>query len=59
MTKMVPKDDGGHILAIHGDFVEVFCKEAKTLSPHWSIDHAIDLEPSYNLPYGRITIKWS
>jgi len=56
---MVPTDDGGHIPAIHGDFVEVFCKEAKTLPPHQSIDHAIDLEPGYNFPYGRITIKRS
>jgi hypothetical protein len=56
---MVPADDEGHILVINGDFVEVFCKEAKTLSPHRSIDHEIDLEPSYNWPYGRITIKRS
>jgi len=51
---MVPTDDGGHIPAIHGDLVEVFGKEAKTLQPHRSIDHAIDLDPGYNLPYGRI-----
>jgi hypothetical protein len=55
MTKMVPTDDGGHITAIHGDFVEVFCKEAKTLPLHWSIDPAIDLKPGYSLPYGQIT----
>jgi len=52
--KMVPTDDGGHIPAIYGEFVEVFSKEAETLAPHRSIDHAIDLEPGYNLPYGRI-----
>ena len=35
--------------------MEVFSKaKAETLSPHRSIDHAIDLEPGYNLPYGRI-----
>jgi hypothetical protein len=56
---MVPTDDGVHIPAIPGDFVEVFCKEGETLPPHRSIDHAIDLEPGYNLPYGRITIKRS
>jgi hypothetical protein len=56
---MVPTDDGGHIPATHGDFGEVFCKDAKTLPPHRSIDHAIDLEPGYNLPHGRITIKRS
>jgi hypothetical protein len=56
---MVPTDDGGHIPAIHGDFVEVFCKEVKIFPLHLSIEHAIDLEPGYNLPYGRITIKRS
>jgi len=55
MTKTVPTDDGGHILAIYKDFVEVFSKaKAETLPPHLSTDHAIDLEPGYNLPYGRI-----
>jgi len=35
--------------------VEVFSKtQAETLPPHRSTDHAIDLEPGYNLPYGRI-----
>jgi len=59
-TKMVPIDDGGHILTIHGDFVEVISKaKAETLPPHWSIDHAIDVQPGYNLPYGRITIERS
>jgi len=58
-TKMVPTDDGGHIPAIHGDLVEVFGTVAKTLQPHRSIDHAIDLQPGYTLPYGRITIKRS
>jgi len=52
---MVPTDEGGHIPAIYRDFVEVFSKpKAETLPPHWSTDHAIDLEPGYNLPYGRI-----
>ena len=57
---MVPTDDGGHIPAIYGDFVEVNSK-AKTEAhpPHRSIDHAIDLEPGYKLPYGRITIERS
>jgi hypothetical protein len=46
--------------AIYGDFVEVFCKaKEQILSPHRSIDHAIDLEPGYNLPSGRITIYQS
>ena len=35
--------------------MEVFSKtKAETLPPHRSTDHAIDLEPGYNLPYGRI-----
>jgi hypothetical protein len=54
-TTMVSTDDGGHIPAIYGESVEVFSKhKAETHPPHWSPDHAIDLEPSYNLPYGRI-----
>jgi len=52
---MVPTDDGGHIPPIYGDFVEVFSEtKAETLPPHRSINHAIDLEPGYNLPYCRI-----
>jgi hypothetical protein len=54
-TKMVPTDDGGHIPAIYREFVEVFSKDkVETLPAHRSIDHAIALEPSYYLPYGRI-----
>ena len=35
--------------------MEVFSKDkAETLLPHRSTDHAIDLQPAYNLPYGRI-----
>jgi len=37
----------------------VFSTEAETLAQHWSIDHAIDLEPSYNVPDGWITIERS
>jgi hypothetical protein len=52
---MVPTDDGGHIPATYGEFVDVFSKDmAETLPPHRSTGHAIDLEPGYNLPYGRI-----
>jgi hypothetical protein len=52
---MVPIDDGEHILATYGEFVEVYRKEtAQTLPPHWSTDRAIDLEPGYKLPYGWI-----
>jgi hypothetical protein len=52
---MVPTDDGGHIPAIYGDFVEVLSKtKVETLPPHRSADHAISLEPGNNLPYGRI-----
>jgi hypothetical protein len=49
---MVPTDDGGHIPAIYGEFVEVISKEAEALAPHRSIE--INLEPGYNMPYGRI-----
>jgi hypothetical protein len=52
---MVPTDDAGHIPATYREFVEVFSTDkAETLPPHRSTDHAIDLEPSYNLPYGWI-----
>jgi len=34
ITKMVPTDNGGHILAIYGNFVGVFnITEAETLPP--------------------------
>jgi hypothetical protein len=52
---MLPTDDGGHIPAIYGDLMQVFSNaKAETLPPHRLIDHAIDLETGYNLPYGRI-----
>ena len=51
----VSTDDGGYIPAKYSEFVEVFSKtKADTLPPHRSIDHAIDLEPSCKIPYGRI-----
>jgi len=35
--------------------VEIFSKvKSETLPPHRPTDHAIDLEPGYKLPYGRI-----
>jgi len=52
---MVPTDDGGHIPATYGEFVEVFSKEnVETLPPHRSTNHAIELETGYNLLYERI-----
>jgi hypothetical protein len=37
------------------DHVDVFSKDrAVTLAPHRTIDHAIDLEPGFNIPWGRI-----
>jgi len=54
-TKMVPTDDGGHIPATYGELMEVFSKDmVETLPLYQSTDHAIDLEPAYELPYGRI-----
>jgi len=54
-AEMVMTDDWGHIPAQYQDFVEVFSKvKAETLPPHRPTDHAIDLEPGYKLPYGRI-----
>jgi hypothetical protein len=53
-TPMMPTDNGGHILAKYGDFVEVFSKaKVETLLPHWSNCHTIDFKPSYILPYGQ------
>ena len=55
MTKIVPTDDGGHIPAIYGELIEVVSKaKAVTVLLHWSTDHAIDVEPGYNLPYVQI-----
>jgi hypothetical protein len=51
----VPTDDGGYIPAKYSECVEVFSKaKEEALPPHRSIDHAIDLESGYKLPYGRI-----
>jgi len=51
----ISTDDGGFIPAVYSEFVDIFSKaKAETLAPHLSIDHAIDLEPGFKLPYGRI-----
>jgi hypothetical protein len=48
-------DDGNRILSTYREFFDIFSKkEAKTLPPHRSTDHAIDLETGTKLPYGRI-----
>jgi hypothetical protein len=55
MTKMVPTDDGGHIPATYGAFVEICSKDlVQTLPPYRSTAHAIDLEPTHHRPYERI-----
>ena len=37
------------------DYVDVFSKDrAETVAPHRPIDHTVDLEPDFNLSYGRI-----
>jgi hypothetical protein len=52
---MVMPDDQGRIPAQYQDFVEVFSKvKAETLPSHRPTDHAINLEPGYKLPTGRI-----
>jgi hypothetical protein len=54
-VEMVTIDDGDRIPAQYQEFVEVFNKKtAETLPPHRPIDHVIDLEPDYKLPYRRI-----
>jgi len=54
-VEMVTTDDGGRIPAQYQEIVEVFSKKKpEALPPHRQIDHAIDLEPDYKLPYGRI-----
>jgi hypothetical protein len=51
----ISTDDGGFIPAVYSEFVDVFSKaKEETLAPHRSIDHAIDLEPGFKLPCGRI-----
>jgi hypothetical protein len=54
-VEMVTTDDGGRIPAQYQEYVEVFSKKkAERLPLHRQIDHAIDLEPDYKPPYGRI-----
>jgi len=54
-VEMVTTDDGGRIPAQFQGLMEVLRNQkAETLPPHRQIDHAIDLEPDYKLPYRRI-----
>jgi hypothetical protein len=54
-AQRVTTDDGGRIPAHYHDFMEICSKvKAETLPPHRPTDHALDLEPSYKLPYRRI-----
>jgi hypothetical protein len=51
----VETDDGHRIPAVYAEYLGVFSKaKAETLPPHRAVDHAIDLEPGTQLPYGRI-----
>ena len=49
---MVPTDDGGLIQRYTENSWRFSTAKAETLPPHRSI--AINLEPGYNLPFGRI-----
>jgi len=51
-TMMVPTDNGGLIQRYTVISWRFSKAKAETLPPHRSI--AINLEPGYNLPYGRI-----
>jgi len=52
---MVPTADGNFIPSKYLEFVDVFSKRnAETLELHHPIDHTIDLEPGFKIPYGRI-----
>jgi hypothetical protein len=52
---MVMTDDGGRIPAQYQGFVVVLSKvKAETVPPQRPTDHAIDLEPGFTLPNGRI-----
>ena len=55
---VVATDDGGHILAIYGNFFEEIIRaNTEALLPQ-PIHHAIDLAPGYNLPFGQIYNFW-
>jgi len=58
-TQMVAADEAEHIVAMYAAFGEIFGNQAETLALRQSIDHPIDSEPGYNLPYWRITIERS
>jgi len=54
---MLPTEDGGYIMAIYGDFVDVISKaNSEALLPH-PIDCAIDLEPGYNCHMGELHVS--
>jgi len=51
----ISRDDWGFIPVVYSEFGDIFSTaKAEILAPHRSIDHAIDLEPDFKLPYGRI-----
>jgi hypothetical protein len=51
----VQADDGSWIPSTHMEFLDNFSKkEAETLPPHRSTDHAMGLETGTKLPYRRI-----
>jgi len=51
----ISTDNGGFIPVVYSEFVDNFNNaKSERLAPHRSIDHAIDLEPGFKLPYGRI-----
>jgi len=48
-------DDRGYIPTKYSEFVEVSSKtKPVTLAPHRHVNHVIDIEAGYQLPYGRI-----
>jgi len=51
-TGTVPTDDGDCIPVRYKDYADVISKDrAETLALHRPIDHAINLEPGFNIPY--------
>lgn len=50
-------DNSGRIPVIYRDFSAVVSKHMEKLLPHWSIEHAIELETGYNSQYRQITVQ--
>jgi len=60
MAKMEPTDNGEQIPPMYREFIEAISKaKTETLLPYWSIDLALDFQPSLNIVSEHSIFEWS